>query len=138
MSKLIVSAVFAAVLAACGGGYGYQYGVSASVATPNNLVEVSPGVYAVQGYDEPLFYANNSYWLYQDGAWYRSPYYTGGWSYVQQPPRVILGIQRPYAWVHGRYNAYNGRNYRQYNRYNRYNRNNGNVRVLRPPHPIGR
>ena len=148
MSKLILSGLLAAALAACAGG-GYDYGVNASVSAgvPDNMVEVSPGVYAMEGYDQPLFYANGNYWLYSNGGWYTSPYYTGGWSYVQRPPSVIIGIDHPYAWTRGRYNAYNrgyyyngryynGRYYngRYYNGRRYYHRNH--VRVVRPPHPI--
>jgi hypothetical protein len=112
MTKLILSAVLAAGLAACAGG-GYDYDVNAAVSSNGDMVEVSPGVYAVEGYDQPLFYANNTYWLYTNNGWYTSPRYNGGWRFEAHPPRAVLHIHQPYAWVHhrhgDRYRAYNHR-----------------------------
>lgn len=113
MNKLILSAVLAAALGACGEG-GYDYDMDATVSN-GGMVEVGPGVYALEGYDEPVFYANNSYWLYSNGGWYASPYYNRGWRFEAQPPRVIMGIRQPYAWVHRRHWDRDDR-YRAYNR----------------------
>jgi hypothetical protein len=63
------------------------------------LVYVSPGVYAVANYHEPVFYSDNSYWLYRDNTWYRSGYYTGGWTRVRSAPRAVISIERPHAYV---------------------------------------
>jgi hypothetical protein len=58
---------------------------------------MGPGVYAVANADAPVFYADNYYWLYTDGLWYRSSYATGGWSYAPAP-YVIRQIDRPLAY----------------------------------------
>jgi hypothetical protein len=63
------------------------------------LVYVSPGVYVIADYSEPVFYSDNYYWLYRDGYWYRSGYYTGGWVRVRSTPYVISRIDRPHAYV---------------------------------------
>jgi hypothetical protein len=110
MSRLLVPLLIGAA-ALVGGCYGttgtygtYGY-ASATVATPD-LVYAGPGVYAVAGYDEPIYYADDYYWRYYDGYWFRS-HYLGGWSYYPQPPRAIISIGRPYA----HYHRYTGRSY---------------------------
>lgn len=86
------------LVAACAGSAGYT--VTASVASPD-LVYAGPGVYAVANADAPVFYADNYYWLYDDGLWYRSSYATGGWVYAP-PPYVIRQIDRPLAYQRAR------------------------------------
>src|SRR5688572_30344081 len=94
-------AVLATVLAACAGSgsatYSGGYYGSAAVYTPD-LVYVSPGVQVIADYDEPVFYTDGFYWRFYGGTWYRSSYYSGGWSYAS-PPRRLLSIDRPYAYV---------------------------------------
>jgi hypothetical protein len=63
------------------------------------LVYVSPGVYVIADYDEPVFYSDNYYWAYRGGVWYRSSYYTRGWVRVRSTPYVIARIDRPHAYV---------------------------------------
>jgi hypothetical protein len=72
-----------------------------------NLEYVGPGVQVVADYDQPVFYSGGSYWLYSGDAWYRSPYYNGGWVYAA-PPAAILSIRQPYAYVHYRSQGYRG------------------------------
>ena len=86
------------LVAACAGSAGYT--VTASVASPD-LVYAGPGVYAVANADAPVFYADNFYWLYDDGLWYRSSYATGGWRYAP-PPYVIQQVERPLAYQRAR------------------------------------
>ena len=103
MSKLIPVLIVAALGACTGRGY---YTASATVSTPNvDLAYVSPGVYVLADYDEPIFYSGGAYWYYSNGYWYRSRSYTGGWSYAT-PPRALVSISSPYAYVH-----YRPRNY---------------------------
>jgi hypothetical protein len=153
MSKLVISALVAAALSACAGG-GYE--VSAGYATGGpNLVQVSPGVWAVADAELPVFYAGNSYWLYRGGAWYRSPYWTGGWHYAPQVPYAVRTIRNPYYYSHGRIRVQRGPTYRghyyydrdghrrynydrNYNYNRRYRTGHDGVQVVRPPHPIGR
>ena len=67
-----------------------------------DLVYVSPGVYVVSDYDEPVFYDEGYYWLNRDGVWYRSRVHTGGWAHVSYVPVGVRHIQRPRAYVHYR------------------------------------
>lgn len=87
-----------ALVAGCVGDGTAGYAVSASYSQPD-LAYVSPGVYVVADYNEPVFYTDNTYWRYQDGNWYRSSYYDRGFVYFQRPPRSLLTIDRPYAYV---------------------------------------
>ena len=54
------------------------------------------------GHDYPVFYANNVYWRYDRGYWYRSPTYRGGWAVAYNVPYNVRRIDRPYAYVHHR------------------------------------
>jgi hypothetical protein len=81
-----------AMVSACAG----TYRATATVSTPD-LVYAGPGVYAVANFSDPVFYADNYYWRYDDGYWYRSSYVTGGWQYVPRPPRVVARIDSPYT-----------------------------------------
>lgn len=82
----------------CAGTSGYAtYSVTATIP---ELVYVAPGVYAVAGYGQPIFYAGNSYWRYYDGGWYRSNRYTGGWYREPRPPVVVMRIERPTAYYY--------------------------------------
>ncbi|MCA9674101.1 MAG: hypothetical protein KC464_03585, partial [Myxococcales bacterium] len=82
-----------------------------------DLVMISPGVYVVADYDDSVFYYDNYYWRYDGYVWYRSNVYTGGWARWSSPPRAIVRIDRPRAYV-------------------RY-RGNGNVHH-QPARPVGR
>jgi hypothetical protein len=96
---LILLALSASALAAgCSGTGTVAYSSGVTYRQPS-LAYVSPGVYAVADYNEPVFYADNSYWLYRNNGWYRSSYHDRGWTYYRRPPRAVLGIQRPYAYV---------------------------------------
>ena len=86
-----------------------------------NLAYVAPGVSVVAGYDYPVFYSDNYYWMYNNNVWYRSPYYNRGWVYAP-PPLAVRGIRNPYAYVryHGPYYGDRGYNARQYHPHYRY------------------
>ena len=84
--------------AGCAGSGHATYAVSAQVRSPD-LAYVSPGVYVVADYHEPVFYADNSYWRYNNGIWYSSSYYDRGWRYSRYTPRALVTIQRPTAYV---------------------------------------
>ena len=97
----LVTVMFAAVLAtSCVGRVGYRATVSSEAYGPD-LVYVAPGVQVIADYNEPIFYADNFYWRFAGGTWYRSTYYSGGWVYAS-PPAVVLRIERPHAYVHYR------------------------------------
>jgi hypothetical protein len=118
MRRLLISlALGASALAAgCAGTTGtVAYTADVSYRSPS-LAYVSPGVYAVADYNEPVFYSNNSYWLYRNNNWYRSNYYDRGWTYYRTPPRAVLSINSPRAYVRyrpaDRYRVDRGRVYR--------------------------
>jgi hypothetical protein len=75
----------------CAGGWGYG----------PELVYAAPGVRVIADYDEPIFYADNFYWRFDGVTWYRSTYYTGGWTYAP-PPSAIRQIERPRDYAHYR------------------------------------
>jgi len=97
----LATVVFAAALASgCYGRVGYGASVSGTAYGPD-LVYVAPGVQVIADYNEPIFYADNFYWRFYGGTWYRSSVYTGGWVYAS-PPQAVLRIERPHAYVHYR------------------------------------
>lgn len=119
MRRTILCVLVAAGVTACyrTGEVAYSGTVTATTAAPD-LVTVSPGVQVIADYDEPVFYADSFYWRFQDGYWYRSSWYTGGWVYAT-PPRAVLRIDRPYAYRHYRPHGYVARRpytQRQYQR----------------------
>lgn len=64
------------------------------------LVAIAPDVEVVVGAREPVFRANNAYWLYRDGRWYRSTAPTGAqWQRIATPPPAIAQIDRPEDYV---------------------------------------
>ncbi len=97
--NMILLALLAGI---AGAGCESYYG--ASGYSSGNLAYVGPGVSVVTGYDYPVFYSNNFYWRYDNGFWYRSPHYYGGWSYYRSPPPVVLGIHNP--WSYRNYHPY--------------------------------
>src|SRR3954463_7189061 len=88
------------------GDVGYSGTAYATTSSPD-LAYVAPGVQVIADYDEPIFYSDGYYWRLSGNAWYRSPYYTGGWVYAS-PPSAILRIERPYAYVHYRPSGWRG------------------------------
>ena len=97
------SAIFAAAVAfALGAGCGPAEVSGTAYYTTPSLAYVSPGVSVVADYDYPIFYADNFYWRWYDGAWYRSPYYYGGWISVSAPPYAVARIDRPWLYSHYR------------------------------------
>jgi hypothetical protein len=90
----------AALLGGCTGTVGYSASVSTQGYAPE-LVYAAPGVQVIADYDEPIFYADNYYWRFDGGTWYRSTVYSGGWAYAS-PPSVIVQIGQPQRYVHYR------------------------------------
>lgn len=116
LSKLLLCTVLVA------GCYSEEPTPVYATATSPDLVEVSPGVQVIADYDYPVFYSDGLYWRYNDGLWYRSPNYYGGWGVSYNVPIGVRGISNPggYAHWHG------GRVYdhRTFNGYRAYNRGN--------------
>jgi hypothetical protein len=67
-----------------------------------DLVEISPGVEVIADYDEPVFFADDYYWVNRGGIWYSSGWYGGGWVRAGNVPGGILGISRPGMYAHYR------------------------------------
>jgi hypothetical protein len=88
--------LLAASLAAC-----HVQGPVAVTHHPD-LVYAGPGVQVIADYDEPIFYADGYYWWFVDGYWYRSMFYTGGWTFVPSPPLVVVRIDNPIRYRHYR------------------------------------
>ena len=103
-TKSIASIVFCAALA--GGCVGGEIDVA---ETTPDLAYVGPGVSVIANYDEPIFFADGYYWWFYGGYWYRSTYYTGGWSYVAMPPQTIVSIRAPLFYRHYRPAYYHAR-----------------------------
>jgi len=69
------------------------------------LLYVSPGVSVVADYDYPVFYADNYYWRYDGGIWYRSNNYRTGWVGTRNVPVTVARVERPHTYVHYRSGA---------------------------------
>ncbi|HEX5060488.1 MAG TPA: hypothetical protein VFV99_14070 [Kofleriaceae bacterium] len=93
MRKLI-PLIISAALGSCYTSGSVEYASSGVV----DLAYVAPGVSVIANYGEPIFYSDGAYWYNAYGGWYRSPYYTGGWKYVQYPPYRISQIRAPLAY----------------------------------------
>jgi hypothetical protein len=71
-----------------------------------DLVEAAPGVQVVADYDAPVFFNSGMYWRNNNGRWYSSSEYTGGWTYSAAPPSVIVHIDRPERFAHYKPSGY--------------------------------
>ena len=90
-----------ASLAACHGEAEVHY--SGDAAAPELVVmDNDPSVQVVANADEPIFFTENTYWLYRDNHWYPSRSHRRGWARVDAPPEHIRRIDRPLAYVHFR------------------------------------
>jgi hypothetical protein len=99
MRRTSLLLICAAALAGCAGSGSYS--VTASTSSPD-LAYVGPDVYAVADYSEPVFYSDNYYWRYNNNVWYRSSRHNGGWVVYTAPPRAVVTIGNPRAYVHYR------------------------------------
>jgi len=79
-----------------------QYDGAGEADDNADLVEVSPGVEVIADYDEPIFFADDFYWVNRGGIWYRSTWYRGGWERAGEVPGHISGIAHPEGYVHYR------------------------------------
>src|SRR5262245_31925292 len=100
MRRIILCVLVASVALArgyAGTGTVYSAGGSGGTLTATtvapDLVYVSPGVQVVADYEYPVFYADNFYWRFDGGRWYRSSWYTGGWVFAT-PPYTVLSVER--------------------------------------------
>jgi hypothetical protein len=109
MSKLLLCTVLVA------GCYSEEPDPVYPTATSPDLVEVSPGVQVIADYDYPVFYSDGLWWRYDNGLWYRSYNYYGGWGVSYNVPLGVRGIYNPggYAHWHGG-RVYDHRTYNGY------------------------
>lgn len=98
MKRLALLTILAA--AACG-GVGPKNTASPRIAD-SRLVVVNPDVKTVIDSDQPVFFARGSYWLFNDGRWFKAERIdaTATWTYVAKPPVPVAQIEQPYAYVH--------------------------------------
>src|SRR3569832_1929082 len=98
---MLRSLFIAALATAAAGCYSEEPDVvyAASATTPD-LVEVSPGVQVIADYDYPVFNSDGLYWRYDNGLWYRSPYYNDSKSDTKDNPDSVRGIHNPWGYRH--------------------------------------
>ncbi len=106
MRNILSALLFSVVTVSCTGSADVQYSGGVAVDAQPDLVEAAPGVQVVADYDTPVFYSSGLYWRFDNGGWYSSNVYTGGWSYAASPPSVVLSIDRPEHFVHYRPTGY--------------------------------
>ncbi len=108
MSKLtpiVVGMALALGVASTGCVGSAEVRATAVVSTPR-LVWIAPGVWVVEDYHSAVFFYDGYYWMFDDGLWYRSTYYTDGFVRVAVVPPVVVSIRRPRTYV--RYHAPRG------------------------------
>jgi hypothetical protein len=100
-----IAALFAGALALSATGCApAEVRVSAAVTTPR-LVWIGPGIWVVEDYPWSVYYHDGFYWMYRDGLWYRSDYYSDGYVRIgiRVVPVSVVRIHRPHRYV--RYRA---------------------------------
>lgn len=98
LRSLFIATALATAAAGC---YSEEPDVAyAASATTPDLVEVSPGVQVIADYDYPVFFSDGLYWRYDNGLWYESPYYYGGWGVAYDVPIGVRGIHNPWGYRH--------------------------------------
>ena len=97
-----IALLLSASLAACAGEAAVHY--SGDSSTPELVaIDNDPSVMVVANADEPIFYTENTYYLYRNDRWYRSGSHRGGWKRVDTPPDHVRRIDKPLAYVHYRH-----------------------------------
>lgn len=104
MKKILVRAVLASAMFTAVGCYSDEPGpvYAGEEDGAGDLVEVSPGVEVIADYDEPIFFADDYYWVNRGGIWYSSTWYGGGWGRAQSVPVHVQGITHPEGYRHYR------------------------------------
>jgi hypothetical protein len=68
------------------------------------LVTVEPGLLVVRDSDYPVYFVDDTYWVYRDDVWYRSPSYDGGWIVAETsvvPTTIAHRDHRMFVHFHG-------------------------------------
>ena len=108
LSAATLTAVLALSSTGCYGTTTVRTRGTYEVSTPS-LEYIGPDVQVVADYDRPVFYSQNYYWQYDNGAWLRSTYHDRGYVRVNVVPQPILRIDRPYAYVRYHHRAMGNR-----------------------------
>jgi hypothetical protein len=72
------------------------------------LVAIDGGVWVVRDSTRAAYYVDGSYWVFKDGAWYKSESYEGPWASVEAgavPSVVVSRDHTHYVRFHGEANA---------------------------------
>jgi len=103
MRSLLRTAMIVSALVALHGCYSEEAAYPGEVDDGNaDLVEVSPGVEVIADWNEPIFFADDFYWVNRGGFWYRSGWYGGGWVRAEGVPEHIRVIAHPEGYAHYR------------------------------------
>jgi len=110
MTNFLTRSLLACALVSAAGCFTEEAGAQYAGEDEGNgdLVEISPGVEVVADYGEPIFFADDFYWVNRGGIWYSSSWYGGGWGRGVRPPDRIVGIRNPGGYVHYRPAGYAG------------------------------
>ncbi|HET9625583.1 MAG TPA: hypothetical protein VFP84_29655 [Kofleriaceae bacterium] len=65
-------------------------------------LETDPTVRVVANADEPIFFSDNTFWLYRHDTWWRSSSHRTGWVRADAPPERVTRISQPSRYVHYR------------------------------------
>jgi hypothetical protein len=101
LSRLTPFAYFliAAALTACAAQPEVHY--SGDGARPELVaLERTPEVRVVANADEPIFFTENTFWLYRNDTWWRSSSFRTGWVRADLPPERVTRISQPSQYVH--------------------------------------
>ncbi len=107
MRRILIPLLLSIGATACAGRATYTTDgayASGSYDSPD-LVYAEPGVQVVADYREPVFYADNYYWRYDNNRWYRSNYHNRGWVY-STPTVSVSRIRQPERYRHYRPEGY--------------------------------
>jgi len=81
--------------------------VAAPVYAPGpGLTYVAPGVEVVADWDTPVFFADNLFWYWDAGLWYRSSVLGGERIAVRDVPVGVARIRNPGGYAHFRVEAH--------------------------------
>jgi len=67
---------------------------------PPQLAYVGPGVEVVSDWGTPVFFADDFFWEWDGGFWYRSSVLGGPRLRVHEVPGVVARIERPSGYAH--------------------------------------
>jgi len=92
--------IAALLLATAIGGCAVQHRYTGQVTVrDSSLVAIEPDIKVVADAEEPMFFANSSYYLFHDGAWHKSAGVNGPWQLDRKPPGAVLRMTQPYAYT---------------------------------------